>query len=124
MTLRRSSPLKRTASLTRRTPVKKRNAKRADKRAADYRKYLAGPVWRVKRAEAMERAGHRCEVVERVDRYAFVGGLQRCGVTEGLETHHLRYPRELGTESLDTLLVVCKAHHDHLESAKWWKRHD
>ena len=111
------SPLKRSSPLRRRTPVKAVNAQRKSKREAAYRKYLASPAWKVKRAEAMERAGHRCEVVVEMWDHE-----ERCVERERLETHHLRYPRELGTEPITDLLVCCKAHHEGLESLKWWRR--
>jgi len=114
--VKRSSPLKRSSQLRRRKPVKAVNAQRKSKREAAYRKYLGSPAWKVKRAEAMERAGHRCEY------RGFSTIAWRCAETERLETHHLRYPKELGTEPITDLLVCCKAHHQAIENLKWWRR--
>jgi hypothetical protein len=120
--------LKRSAPMKRRTALRSVNRARQDKRRAEYRKYLASPQWKAKRAEAMERAGHRCEF----EGYRFAVGdfgplrdlwtTYRCEETTGLHCHHTRYPRTLGAESVDTLQVLCKHHHELEESKKWWRR--
>lgn len=65
-----------------------------------YPDYLESPYWRLHvRRQALARAGGRCE---------------RCGVSDGLEVHHVTYER-LGCEHPDDLEVLCGpchgAHH-------------
>jgi len=46
----------------------------------------------------------------------------RCCSIERLSVHHLSYPRVLGTESVDTLKVLCKAHHEMADATRaWWR---
>lgn len=61
----------------------------------EYRQYMRSLRWSIKRTEALERAGHRCEL---------------CDDHRELEVHHLTYDR-FRRERPDDLLVVCKTCH-------------
>jgi hypothetical protein len=60
-----------------------------------YEAYLRSPQWKQRSQTALVRAGWKC---------------QRCGLSEGLEAHHLPYQR-LGHEADGDLLVVCRDCH-------------
>lgn len=60
-------------------------------RSRRYRDYMHSPAWRRRRAQAVKRAGFRCE---------------RCGSMRRLEVHHLTYAR-LGAEAPADLRVLC-----------------
>lgn len=64
--------------------------------ADEYRRYLAGRVWRDTRHHALARAGHRC---------------QACGSAHRLDVHHRSYAR-LGHENPDDLRVLCRNCHE------------
>lgn len=127
--LRRGKPLRRGSKpLARRSPVKAVNKARQAKRRAEYAGYLKSPQWKALRAEAMERAGNRCEHRDDMAVNSVFGTVPslfslriRCRETDRLQVHHTRYPRVLGTESIDTLQVLCARHHDLAESQKFWK---
>lgn len=68
----------------------------------EYVAYLQSDEWKRIRAEALERAGHRCE-------FRF-GRDDCCGETEGLQVHHKRYGT-FGFERPDDLQVLCRRHH-------------
>lgn len=70
----------------------------------EYVAYLASEEWALVRAEALERAGLRCEHGSR-DRSA-----TWCEETTGLEVHHVHYGR-LGNEEPNDLRVLCREHH-------------
>jgi hypothetical protein len=118
--LKRSAPMKRGSK-----PLPSVNRARQDKRRAEYRKYLASPQWKALREKALERAGGQCEFAPSFtgrDMVYFDYTL-RCPETAQLSVHHLSYPRgPLGTESLDTLQVLCRRHHELEESKKWWRK--
>jgi len=61
-----------------------------------HKKYLRTQVW----------ADLRSKVVRR-DRYT----CQHCGSKEDLNVHHQSYPKILGTESIDTLITLCRECH-------------
>ena len=61
----------------------------------NYYTYLHTPEWHVRRADALERAGHRCE---------------ECGTPYGLQVHHIDY-RRLGREAAHDLMVLCRECH-------------
>jgi 5-methylcytosine-specific restriction endonuclease McrA len=62
----------------------------------NYDAYLRSPVWQRKRQQALQRDGYRCRV---------------CDSADQLHVHHRRYPRVLGTETLDDLTVLCSRCH-------------
>jgi len=68
--------------------------------ATEYHQYLASREWAARRAAALERAGHRCQVCN-ADRW-FAGSL---------EVHHRTYER-LGNEAPGDLVVLCRHCHD------------
>lgn len=99
---------------------RKSNPKRIAKRKAGYRKMLSGKEYKAARKEAFARAEGRCELT-RWDAEGFDGEWNtRCGETENLHAHHLRYPKTRPLASTD-LLIVCKRHHEMLEAAKMHK---
>lgn len=59
--------------------------------AVNYDAYLRSEAWRAKRAEALDRAGHRCQL---------------CNAGRQLEVHHRTYDR-LGREHSADLTVPC-----------------
>ncbi len=61
-----------------------------------YPDYLQTPEWQARRAAALERAQHRCQV---------------CNREERLEVHHRTYVRR-GDERDDDLTVLCHRCHD------------
>jgi len=63
-----------------------------------YADYLQSTEWRVRRADALEAAGFRC---------------QRCGHMYGLDVHHVTYER-LGNERPEDLVVLCRVCHAEL----------
>lgn len=96
---------------------------------------LAGKEYRSARAEAMERAGNRCEgtssmridpVDVRVTGEGIYGATAhfytytRCTSTENLHAHHLRYPKSRPLTASD-LKILCKFHHEFAESQKMHK---
>lgn len=123
--MKRSAPLRRGKPLARRAPVKRVNPDRQAKRRKAYSKYLTSPIWKAKRQQALERAGHQCEQIV-TDSYVMLGRTwycdARCIETERLTVHHLRYPRTLGEEKLDDLQVLCAHHHQLIEATQhWWR---
>lgn len=117
---------------------RKSNPKRVAKRKAGYRKMLSGKEYKAARAEAMERAGNRCEVwLSWTDRtyvnnappipFNYTGVLNattthvmRCPSVEDLHAHHKSYPKTRPLEASD-LTICCKPHHEYLESQKMGK---
>lgn len=61
-----------------------------------YHEYLQTEHWQGKRREALDRAGHRCQV---------------CAKTERLDVHHNFYGN-LGGEPLVDLVVLCRWCHE------------
>lgn len=61
-----------------------------------YDEYMASDRWQVKRQDALELAGWKCE---------------KCGHKERLHVHHLTYDR-FGHERLSDLRVLCESCHD------------
>lgn len=55
-----------------------------------YAEYLQSEHWQSKRVEAMDRAGHRCQV---------------CAKTERLEVHHNNYSRLGGEKPYDVVVL-------------------
>jgi hypothetical protein len=65
----------------------------------DYGVYLASPVWRTIRNEALRRDDFRCA---------------KCGRRRDLEVHHLTY-RRVGAESPEDLVTLCGSCHRKVE---------
>lgn len=93
-------------------PIKKVNAKAAEKRRSSYRKHLASPEYKRARREAMERSGGECE-------HSFVhapsGMIIRCPETEYLHAHHRAYPKSRPLDQHD-LQILCPYHHAMIEA--------
>ena len=68
-------------------------------RSEAYRSYLLTPEWREKRELVMLRARCICE---------------GCGTADAEEVHHLKYPREWGTEFLFDLVALCRPCHERI----------
>jgi 5-methylcytosine-specific restriction endonuclease McrA len=60
-----------------------------------YRDYLKSEEWQRKRRHVLARGDNRCKI---------------CGVTSGLDVHHLTYEHR-GYESADELVVLCHRCH-------------
>lgn len=100
-------------------PIPKSNSRQQAKRKAGYRKMLSGKEYKAARAEAMKRAGNRCEW--RWGPFEVKPGFApRCIETENLHAHHLSYPKTRLLDALD-LLILCKWHHEYFESQKMGK---
>jgi hypothetical protein len=67
----------------------------SSRRRESYATYLRSPEWKARRQQALERAGHRCQICNRSDR---------------LEVHHRSY-RNIFNESPDDLTVLCARCH-------------
>lgn len=65
-------------------------------RRAEYLTYLSSDEWKDKRAAVMRRSDGTCE---------------HCG-EQAVSVHHVRYPKELGTEPLSDLVATCQRCHD------------
>jgi len=61
-----------------------------------YKEYLQSPEWRYLRKQALEWYRNQCD---------------KCGNEYGLQVHHKRYPKVLGTETVSDLIVLCKICH-------------
>lgn len=61
-----------------------------------YAEYLASPEWKARRAAALKRAGHRCQLC------AYSG--------RNLDVHHNNY-NAIGNEAPGDLVVLCKLCH-------------
>lgn len=101
-------------------PIRKVNPVAKAKRTARYRKMLSGKEYKAARAEAMERAQGMCEFTTRMRRGEIGNFLFRCGQPKALHAHHLSYPKTRPLAASD-LLIVCKYHHEYLESQKLGK---
>ena len=129
-------PLKRSAIKRSTKPIRKVNPKAKAKRKIAYRKMLAGKEYKAARAEAMARAGNRCELWWSWTTYhdpypglpfthtaasaALTTNAQRCEAVEGLHAHHKSYPKSRKLLASD-LTICCKPHHEYLESQKMGK---
>jgi hypothetical protein len=67
-----------------------------------YRKYIKSECWRLKRGQVHFRDKGECQ--------ARKNGIQCKARTR--EVHHLRYPRVLGTEPLEWLMLCCDKCHN------------
>lgn len=128
--IRRKKPMKRTwlrsssSSRRRRRGVAKINHARQQKRRKEYAAKLAKARRGTGYADAMERAGGRCEYVYPVYDRDGPGNAspvdERCPVTDGLEAHHLHYSLRFGGNELASdYLVLCKAHHAYIEQQQF-----
>lgn len=70
--------------------------------------YLWSPHWRLFRAYAIRKVGHRCEAVG-------------CLEINRLDVHHLSYAH-LGHETMNDVRVVCRYHHVHSRDVKYRPR--
>lgn len=61
-----------------------------------YIAFLASPVWKRLREEALERSDHTCK---------------HCGTEDELQVHHLNYERFGGMERPEDLIVLCRTCH-------------
>lgn len=136
----RRSPLARSQKPIARSPIARsakrirpRNPERQAKRDQRYRKMLRSPQYLAAKAEAMKRAGDRCEwndsdgvfdtigtwfgVGNKTERDPFRNDPSRCEMTENLEAHHLRYPKSRPLAVTD-LVILCNWHHRLAESLK------
>lgn len=117
--LKRGSPLKVGKSLAKSTkPLNKAGTAKA-KKVARYAAYLLSAAWKLIRQDALDRASHRCEYVERwgfpftelgTKRYI------RCAATTGLHIHHKTYARMGGAELPEDLMALCAQHHAEIEA--------
>ena len=70
----------------------------------EYKEYLKTPIWQELRSARLKIDGYKC---------------QRCRRPFGLQIHHLRYPKKLGTEDPYTdLITLCDRCHDEIEQEK------
>lgn len=109
---------------TKKTPIKKRNPERqakAMKRSAKkHRLYMASGC----RAIVDARADGMCEFRQPVQVFDQLSAVPvliyqvRCTMTEGLQHHHRTYARYGGDELPEDVVVLCKPHHDFVESLK------
>ena len=100
---------------TTRTPMKKVNRERLDKRTKAYRAYMASPEWKAKRAACLARDEYTCQVCG----YKKGPGLDAIGdVIEDRQLHaaHLTYAR-FGHELLEDLVTKCSDCHLNREHA-------
>jgi 5-methylcytosine-specific restriction endonuclease McrA len=66
-------------------------------REEEYKEYLSGTTWQIKRNLALERARNRCQL---------------CNSRKNLEVHHRKYPLILGNEPQEDLTVLCHRCHN------------
>jgi len=66
------------------------------KRKEEYTVYLNSAAWKLLRRKALDHADDRC---------------QTCNTNKSLQVHHRVYPKELGTEKLNDLTVLCNKCH-------------
>lgn len=91
-----------------------RQRKAAKRYAIKLAKYRASETYRVVEA----RAAGQCEA--EWDAFYIANGYikERCTATEGLEHHHKTYARFGGRELPEDIDVLCKVHHEYVESLK------
>lgn len=106
----RKTPLKRTSSPKRKTPMKKVNRARMDKRTKQYRAYMQSSEWRLRRLAAMIAAKwtcQRCGYVKRSGTAAIADLIE----SRELHIHHTTYAR-FGRELPEDLEVLCESCHE------------
>lgn len=100
-------------------PIRKQNPVAKAKRVKRYKKeVIGGADYKKAKAEAMERASLRLgyPVCEYAKQDIVPPFFEICEVSEGLQAHHLRYPKTRKIEASD-LKMLCKYHHE-IEEAK------
>lgn len=74
-----------------------------------YQQYLQTEKWQEKRKRVLERALRNANSTNQY------GVCENCGFKAKkkgtMQVHHLEYPKVLGTESIDTLVLLCKKCH-------------
>ena len=70
----------------------------------DYQTYLASGHWQARKAEAIRKAGYRCQ---------YPG----CKAYNVLDVHHLTYQR-LGCELDSDIIVLCREHHQAIHEGR------
>ena len=99
------------------TKLAKLNVRQEAKRKAKMRKWYASAEYKRQRKESLDLAGQRCEYrSEYQAQYGDGTRLRvetRCGTTEGLHMHELRYKFEKSTPA--DRIILCKAHHELVE---------
>lgn len=121
MPIKRSKPLKRSTK-----PLRKSGPTKA-KKVARQRAFYASAVWKLIRRDALDRANHRCEYVERWG-FPFVEAgtwrYIRCEATMRLEVHHKKGSLRFGGDELpEDLQVLCAPHHREIEARDFPHRH-
>jgi hypothetical protein len=115
------TPIKRSSVPPRKSPVPRSSkpipkvnvvatAKRKKRHAKDRRSKETQSVY----AEAMERAGNRCEFVTEIHAMGDVLR-QRCPWTEKLEHHHKSYPKGRRLRASD-IAILCDYHHNRISA--------
>lgn len=81
---------------------------------------LSGKEYKAARAAAFKRADYQCER-ELDDCLEWCYGWRfRCEENEDLHAHHLRYPKTRPLRASD-LKILCRFHHEQVESQKMHK---
>jgi hypothetical protein len=75
---------------------------------AEYEEYLRSPTWRLRRADAIKRAGGKCEDCRA--EYRLRGAASGYMMWPAQEVHHLTYER-VGNERPEDLVALCERHH-------------
>lgn len=100
---------------TRKTPIKKVNRARLDKRTKDYRDYIKSPEWKARRAACLARDKYTCQVCG----YSKAPGLSRVSdILDDRQLHaaHLTYAH-FKQEPLEDLVTKCGPCHLNREHA-------
>lgn len=123
-----SKPLQRKAwgvSQKKRTPMKKSGTTKA-KKVERQKAFYASATWRRLKKEAKERAGNRCEYIERLIHPLATDETGRCLANwycSTLHVHHLTNARFGGDELPEDLQVLCTYHHRLVELRDHPTRH-
>lgn len=114
---REKKPRKRLQSHTRlvaKTPMKKVNKKRLDKRTKQYKAYMASAEWKGRRLTALVAADYTCQrcrlpmALEATHRPEKMRDIVYSAL---LHVHHKTYAR-FGNERVDDLEVLCESCHN------------
>lgn len=124
--------MKRSPLPPRKTPLRKSGPTKA-KKVLRQKAFYASAAWKQLRKEALERAGHQCGYLFKVELpnvtgYTCAGFVManwhgqpltatiRCPETDHLHVHHKTNVRFGGDERPEDLVVYCKAHHELVEA--------